>query len=314
MTAASLTTAFRAKPDVAEGQPALHVESVDKSYGRVRAVTGLSMTVGRGEMVALLGPNGAGKTTTISMLLGLAQPDRGRIEILGGTPAEATAGGKIGAMLQDGGLMRGVLVRELLAMLAQQYASPAPLADVYELAEISDIAGRRVDRLSGGQAQRVRLAMALVGAPELLILDEPTAAMDVEARRSFWSRITELAAAGRTVLFSTHYLEEADQYARRVIVMRAGQVVADGTPTVIKAAVGLRAVRFSSDQPERANEGLPGVTALTRVGQRFELRSSDTDATLRALLARDPTARDINVGDLGLEDAFVVLTTADRAA
>ncbi len=295
------------------GPDAIRLGKATKSFGSVRALVELDLRVRPGERVAILGPNGAGKTTTISLILGLATPDAGDVEVFGSTPAAATMAGRVGAMLQDGGLMRGVLVHELLAMLARQYRHPAPLHEVCELAQIGDVVDRRVDRLSGGQAQRVRLAIALIGAPELLVLDEPTAAMDPAARRAFWQQMDEQRSEGRTILFSTHYLEEADEHAERIVVLAGGRLVADGTPASIKASVGLRAVRFAADRTDGVL-GLPGVITMTTSGSRVELRSTDSDATLRALLALRPDAHHIDVGDIGLEEAFLALTRSAHAA
>ncbi len=295
---------------------AVRLDGVSKSFGPVAAVDDLSLTVRRGETVALLGPNGAGKTTTIGMLLGLLRPDRGAVRLFGGTPDEALRAGSVGAMLQDGGMMRGARVGELLEMLGRQYADPLPVGEAARIAQLGDLLGRRVDRLSGGQAQRLRVAVALIGNPELLVLDEPTAAMDVDARRAFWRDMDAQAAAGRTILFSTHYLEEADDHCDRVVVLASGRVIADDTPARIKASVGFRVLRFSVAATEHRPDfdDLPGVTSVKVSGRRIELLSNDTDAALRALLARRPDAHDIEVNGVDLEEAFVALTTSSVAA
>jgi ABC-2 type transport system ATP-binding protein len=285
-----------------------------RAFGPLRALKPLTLTVRPGERIALLGPNGAGKTTAISVMLGLLAPDTGSVRLFGQDPAAAIAAGRVGAMLQDGGLMRGVRVRELLAMLAAQYSAPISVERVCALAQLGGLEDRLVQQLSGGQSQRVRVAIALIGNPELLILDEPTAAMDVEARRTFWAAMAEQSAAGRTILFSTHYLEEADEIADRVILLAAGRLVADGTPEEIKASVGLRAVRFAADAPIDGLEHLPGVTSVAIRAKRVELYSTDTDATLRGLIAGHPGAREIEVGGIGLEEAFLALTDAADAA
>jgi ABC-2 type transport system ATP-binding protein len=288
---------------------AVRVDGVSRSYGAVRAVDGVSVTVRCGETVALLGPNGAGKTTTITMLLGLARPDEGTVEVLGMAPADAVARGLVGAMLQDGGMMPGVLVGELLAMVRNLFPAPLSLAETIAVAQLQGLEKRRVDRLSGGQSQRLRLAMALVGDPELLILDEPTAAMDVEARRNFWHEMRGFTDRGRTILFSTHYLEEADITADRIILMARGRVVADGTPSAIKDSVGLRVLRFSvRDTATSGFESLPGVVSASIHGNRIELRCRDTDVALRALLIARPDAHDIEVSGVALEDAFLSIT------
>jgi ABC-2 type transport system ATP-binding protein len=288
---------------------ALSLDGVSRSFGAVRAVDGVTMSVGRGETVALLGPNGAGKTTTITMLLGLMRPDDGTIAVLGTAPDVAVARGLVGAMLQDGGMMPGVQVGELLAMVRTLFPAPLSLDEAVIIAQLQGLEKRRVDRLSGGQSQRLRLAMALIGDPELLVLDEPTAAMDVEARRNFWHEMRGFTDRGRTILFSTHYLEEADLSADRIILMARGRVVADGTPSAIKNSVGLRVIRFSVPDGDAAGfETLPGAVAATVHGTRVELRCRDTDAALRALLAARPDAHDIEVAGVALEDAFISIT------
>ncbi len=286
----------------------VELSNVAPSFGPVPAVSGLTLSIRRGQTVALLGPNGAGKTTTISMMLGLLRPDEGRVRIFGATAGAAVASGRVGAMLQDGGLVRGVLVRELLEMLRGQYRSPMALDRVITIAQMQGLENRLVHRLSGGETQRLRLAIAFIGDPELLVLDEPTAAMDVEARRAFWGEMANQVKRGCTVLFSTHYLEEADEHCDRVLVLAAGRLVADGSPAAIKASVGTRAVRFSLDAGTDGLDGLPGVTSVRVVGGRVELHSTNTDATLRALLARRPDTHDIDIGGIGLEEAFLALS------
>jgi ABC-2 type transport system ATP-binding protein len=295
-------------PDPASDD-AVILARVSRSFGPVRAVEGLSMRVGRGETVALLGPNGAGKTTTITMLLGLERPDAGNIAVLGLSPGAAIARGLVGAMLQDGGMMPGVQIAELLAMVRTLFPAPLSLEEAITVAQLHGLERRRVDRLSGGQSQRLRLAMALIGDPELLILDEPTAAMDVEARRNFWHAMRGFVERGRTLMFSTHYLEEADSAADRIVLMARGRVVADGTPSAIKDSVGLRVIRFSVLRDGTAGlETLPGAVSVSASGDRVELRCRDTDATLRALLAARPDAYDIEVSGVALEDAFISIT------
>jgi ABC-2 type transport system ATP-binding protein len=199
-----------------------------KSFGAVGAVRGIDVSVAAGETVALLGPNGAGKSTTIDMLLGLLDPDAGAVSVFGTAPRAAIDRGAVGAMLQTGALIRDLTVRELVAMMGSLYPHPLPVEEVLDLTGISDIADRRRQKLSGGQTQRVRFAVALVSNPDLLVLDEPTVAMDVEARRDFWTTMREFASRGKTVLSATHYLEEADAYADRVVLMAHGSIVADG--------------------------------------------------------------------------------------
>ncbi len=280
------------------------------SKGVVHAVRGVDLEIARGETVALLGPNGAGKTTTIDMLLGLRRPDAGEVSLFGRPPADAVRSGAIGAMLQTGDLIRDVSVRELVAMVASLYPSPLGVDDTIAMAGLDQAADQRTQKLSGGQTQRVRFAIAVVGDPDLLVLDEPTAALDVEARRAFWSAMRDFTARGRTVLFATHYLEEADASSDRVIMLAAGKLVAEGPPTEIKAMVGSHTIKATLPGPDvTALGGLPGVTDAARHGEAIILVCHDSDAALRALIRRFPSVADIEVRGADLEEAFVRLTS-----
>ncbi len=275
----------------------------------MQAVRGVDITIAPGETVALLGPNGAGKSTTIDMLLGLSRPDAGTVTLFGLTPAEAIKRGAIGAMLQTGAVLRDLTVRELIDMMGSLYPNPLSVTETMELANVTDIADRKTNKLSGGQTQRVRFAVALVSNPDLLVLDEPTVAMDVEARRDFWATMRGFTSRGKTVVFATHYLEEADAYSDRIILMARGQIVADGPATEIKATVGLRTIRATVESPDlTALRTLPGVTAVEQHGESVLLSCSDSDAALRAFLPAYPQARDIEVTGAGLEQAFLELT------
>ncbi|GAB2470844.1 ABC transporter ATP-binding protein [Jatrophihabitans fulvus] len=283
--------------------------------GPVHAVAGLDLRIAPGETVALLGPNGAGKSTTIDMLLGLADPDAGRITVFGQQPTQATRSGAVGAMLQTGGLLPFMSVRELLVMMGALYRDPMPLDEVMRVTGIADIAGRRTDKLSGGQTQRVRAALALVSNPDLLVLDEPTIAMDVEGRHVFWEAVRDFARGGRTVLFATHYLDEADQYADRIVLMARGRVVADGPANEIKATVGSRTIRATVPGASLLELGrLPGVVATDSRGDSVILTCQDADTALRALLNGYEQARDIEVSGAGLEAAFLALTGDEPSA
>ncbi len=275
----------------------------------VPAVRGIDVSIAIGETVALLGPNGAGKSTTIDMVLGLSSPDSGTVSLLGGPPRDAVAHGMVGAMLQAGALIRDVKVRELIAMMAALHPDPLDVDEALELAGLADIAGRRTHKLSGGQAQRVRFAIALVPDPAVLILDEPTVGMDVEARRGFWLSVRDFAARGKTIIFATHYLEEADAYADRAVLMAHGRVVADGPTSEIRARVGTRTIRATlPDADLTALASLPGVTSADRRGESIVLICTDSDAAIRALVDVYPDARDMEIASAGLEDAFVELT------
>ncbi|MBM2618545.1 ABC transporter ATP-binding protein [Actinoplanes sp. LDG1-06] len=219
---------------------AIRVTGVSKRFGVVRAVDRLDLSVDRGCVMALLGPNGAGKTTAISMMLGLAPPDTGTVLLYEGSPVDAVRAGRVGAMLQDGAFVPGATVRDVVELARALYPRPLDTDRVLSVAGLTGLAGRRLDKLSGGEAQRARFAFALAGGPELLVLDEPSAAMDVAARQAFWTAVRSYAADGNTVLFSTHQLHEADEHADRIVVLAAGRVVADGTPAQVRVKAGVR--------------------------------------------------------------------------
>ena len=282
-----------------------------KSYGEVRAVRSVDLTIAPGETVALLGPNGAGKSTTIDMMLGLTRPDSGRVSLFGMSPTEAAAAGVVGGMLQTGSLIEHLRVRELVTMVASLYPRPLEVGDALALSGSSDLADRWTTKLSGGQAQRVRFAIALVANPDLLLLDEPTAALDVEARRDFWSSMRDVAARGKTVIFATHYLEEADAFADRIVLLGRGTVVADGPPSTIKARFGARTIRATLPGADIDTlRELAGVISVERRGDVVTLTCSDAEAALRALLGRFASAPDVEVRGAGLEEAFFALTAA----
>jgi ABC-2 type transport system ATP-binding protein len=291
----------------------VRLQNVVKSYGGaqrpIHAVRGIDVSIAAGETAALLGPNGAGKSTTIDMLLGLSTPDSGTVSVFSRSPREAVDAGLIGAMLQTGGLIRDLSIRELVAMMASLYPDPMDVEEALEVTGLKAIAGRRTHKLSGGQTQRARFALAIVSNPELLVLDEPTVALDVEGRREFWSIMREFAARGKTVLFATHYLEEADANADRVILMAHGRIVADGPTTEIKARVGRRTLRATLPNVDPSIlAGLPGVVSADQHGDAVILSCADSDQAVRALLERYPVAKDIEIAGGSLEDAFLELT------
>jgi len=291
----------------------IRLQALTKTFsspsGPIRAVRGVDLSIAAGETAALLGPNGAGKSTTIDMMLGLSKPDRGSVSVFGRPPREAVDAGMVGAMLQTGELIRDLSVRELVAMMAALYPNPMEVEEALELTGLGAMASQRTQKLSGGQTQRVRFAVAIVCNPDLLILDEPTVAMDVEGRREFWSIMREFASRGKTVLFATHYLEEADANADRAILMAHGRIVADGPTTEIKARVGRRTLRATLPDIEPAKLAeLPGVVSADRHGDAVILSCADSDRTIRALLERHPQAKDIEIVGAGLEAAFLELT------
>jgi len=285
------------------------LSQVSKSYGAVRAVRSLDLAIAPGETVALLGPNGAGKTTTIDMMLGLTRPDHGTISVFGVPPTKAVQAGWVGGMLQTGSPLDHLRVRELIALTASYYPAPLGVDGVLRLTGADAFAGQWTTKLSGGQAQRVRFAAALVGDPDLLLLDEPTAGIDVEGRRDFWQSMRDIAGQGKTVVFATHYLEEADAYADRIVLIAKGQVVADGPATEIKAQAASRTIRGTlPDADTAALRALPGVLAAERHGAAVILSCSDADAALRALLGAFAGIRDVEVRGGSLEEAFMELT------
>jgi ABC-2 type transport system ATP-binding protein len=289
----------------------LAVDAVDlhKGFGSVRAVDGVTLKVRAGEIVAFLGPNGAGKTTTIDMLLGLSHPDSGEVSIFGESPRAAIAHGLVSAVLQTGGLLKDITVRETLDLTASLFVDTRPVAEVMQRAGITEIANRRVGLCSGGQQQRLRFAMALLSDPGVLILDEPTTGMDVEGRRSFWAAIRADAARGRTVLFATHYLDEADEYADRIVLMSRGRIVADGPTSEIKNLVSGRVVQATLPGADAvALAALPGVDDVETKGDRVVIHTSDSDAVARHLLTTTD-ARDLEITAQNLESVFVALTS-----
>ncbi|MFC5785259.1 MULTISPECIES: ABC transporter ATP-binding protein [Streptomyces] len=299
----------------AQATEVVSFERVSKSYGDVRAVDGLTLDLHPGETVALLGPNGAGKSTTLDLLLGLRPADTGTVRVFGTSPRDAIVQGRVGAMLQSGGLMDEVTVAELVKLACGLHPKPYKPGDVMSRAGIAQIADRKVNKLSGGQEQRVRFALATAGANDLIVLDEPTTGMDVSARQAFWATMREQADQGRTVLFATHYLEEADAIADRVLVLHRGRLLADGTAAEIKARAGARKVAFDleGDIDEQALRALPFLTTLDVSGRTVRLQSSDADATVHALYGLGVYPRNLEVAGLGLEQAFVAITTAEEA-
>ncbi|HTS14293.1 MAG TPA: ABC transporter ATP-binding protein [Candidatus Sulfotelmatobacter sp.] len=288
---------------------AIELHDVHRTFGQVRAVDGVDLRLELGEIAALLGPNGAGKTTMIDMILGLGHPDQGTVQVLGMSPAAAVSGGLIAAVLQTGGLLKDLTVRETVRMTASLYTTARPVDEVLERAGIASIADRLVGKCSGGEQQRLRFALALLPDPALMALDEPTAGMDVEGRRDFWSAIRRDAEQGRTVLFATHYLEEADAYADRIILLRQGRIVADGTAAEVRNLSSGRSVRASLPAADEATlSHLPGVRSVEIRGDRVLIQTMDSDAVARYLLTSTP-ARDVEIVAHNLEEAFLALTT-----
>ena len=294
-------------PDVAS------LEHVTHRYGSVQALSDVTLDLAPGQVTALLGPNGAGKTTIVRVLTGLTRPSQGKARLFGGDPQDPVARRGLGVMLQIARVPDTLTVREHITLFSSYYPSPLPLADILRLTGLESLADRRYGKLSGGQQQRMLFALAICGNPRLLFLDEPTVGMDVESRRQFWDTVRTLAAAGRSILLTTHYLEEADALATRIVVLNRGRVIADGTPAAIKRQAAGRQVRCRTTLSAQALAALPGVQRVVAESTGATLLlSSDSDKTLRSLLAEDADAHDLEVRGAGLEEAFLALTEADR--
>jgi ABC-2 type transport system ATP-binding protein len=308
------TTALALQRPLDHLPAAVRFDGVTRRFGPVIALDGLDLAIEPGETVALLGPNGAGKSTAIALMLGLLEPTGGTVRTLGSVPREAVASGRVGSMLQSTGLPINVRVGELVRFARGLYPHPLAETTILERAGLTSLTGRALETLSGGEAQRVRFALAIAGDPDLVFLDEPTVAMDVETRRAFWADMRRAAADGRTILFATHYLEEADQVADRIIVLDRGRIVADGTGRSIRARVGSRTVRFDlpADAIDRERlAALPGVTDVDVRGDGVRLSTLDSDAVVRQLIRSDLPFRDLEVTAADLEDAFVALTNQE---
>ena len=297
---------------------AVDFDGVSRRFGATLALDGVRFQAGVGETIALLGPNGAGKSTAIGVMLGLLEPSDGTVRVLSQSPRAAVRSGRVGAMLQTATLPVGARVVELVELARGLYPNPLPRDAVLDRAGLADLAGRRADTLSGGEMQRVRFALAIAGDPDVIFLDEPTVAMDVESRRAFWADMRRYAADGRTVLFATHYLDEADQVADRIVVLDHGRIAADGSPSALKGSVAERTVRFVwpvAGSDDTVLLALPGVTAADRHGEVVSLQSTDSDATIRAIVDADIAFRQLEVAGATLDTAFLALTRrADSAA
>jgi ABC-2 type transport system ATP-binding protein len=280
-----------------------------KKYGDVEALKGVTLDIELGDVVAMLGPNGAGKTTSISLLLGLRQPTSGKALLFGLNPTDINARSRIGVMLQESGIPTMLKVRELVDLFRSYYPKPMASDRAIAMAGLEEKANALVKELSGGQRQRLYFALAVCGDPEVLFLDEPTVGMDVEGRRSFIERIAEFAHLGRTVVLTTHYLEEADQLAKRVIVIDRGLVIADASPQEIKSKVAGKRVRFTAVAlASKDLDGLP-ITTSTIADHTVQLLTNQPEAVLRELFRRGVELSDLEVSGADLEDAFISLTT-----
>ncbi len=319
MTSIAALPTTTALPAIPGSPSAVTFDAVGRRFGDTVALDRVSLDISAGETVALLGPNGAGKSTAIGIMLGLLEPSTGTARTLGLTPHDAVRSGRVGAMLQSSGLPLGARVGELVDLARALYPHPSPRDAILERAGLTALVGRRAETLSGGESQRVRFAIAIAGDPDLVFLDEPTVAMDVESRRSFWGDMRRFAEEGRTVLFATHYLDEADHVADRILVLDRGRVVGDGSPAALKATVTERTIRFAWPAAAQSDDAhltaLPGVLGVDRRGDDVTLRSTDADETVRALVAAGIAFRHLEVAGADLDTAFLALTSGgDRAA
>ncbi len=284
---------------------------VSKLYGQNMALRQVDLAVRSGEILALLGPNGAGKTSSVATMIGMIQPTRGQAKLFGLDPRNRQARMRCGVMLQISGLPDTLMVREHIELFSSYYPAPLPLGRVLATSGLERLANRPYRKLSGGEKQRLHFALAICGDPELLFLDEPTVGLDVESRRAFWDQIRSLTGQGRTVVLTTHYLEEADALADRIVVLRQGRIVAEGTPAQIKGRTAGRRVRIRTVLPEEEVAQIPGVTSLKRVGARLELLTQKAEPVVLTLLQRDPGLQDLEVGGVGLEEAFLDLVQSN---
>ena len=287
-----------------------------KRYKDVTAVEGLSLQLEAGRVTALLGPNGAGKTTTVRLLLGLTRPTSGSARLFGEDPSSPAARSRTGVMLQVANVPETLRVREHVHLFASYYRSPMPVDTALEIAGIASIANRKYGELSGGQKQRVHFAIAICGNPDLLFLDEPTVGLDVESRRAFWQEVRRQTSRGRAILLTTHYIEEADALADRVVVINKGAVVADGTPAEMKRLAASRRIRCVTSLAAAQIERIPGVSSVRQDGAATELLTNDAESVARELLAADTRLSGLEITGAGLEEAFLAITspTAARAS
>ena len=289
------------------------LDRVTRTYGDTVALRDVSLDIKEGRVLALLGPNGAGKTTAVKMLLGLASPTSGSATLFGIDPRRSAARRRTGAMLQVAKVPETLRVREHIELFRSYYPEPLSFSETIELAGLGGIENKMFGELSGGQKQRVLFALALCGDPDMLFLDEPTLGFDVEVRRAFWKQIRAFVSRGRTILLTTHYLEEADTLADRIVVIDRGSIVADGTPAEIKSRTSARRIRCETSTPAVVLGSLPGVTRVEVDGSRVEILASIAEPVVRELLRRDEHLSNLEVTGAGLEDAFLALTQQEAA-
>ena len=288
------------------------LEGVSKNYGAVRALRNVNFAVNAGQVVALLGPNGAGKTTAVKLLLGLMQPNAGKARVFGGDPTNPQNRMRAGAMLQVGRVPETLRVSEHIDLFSSYYPTPLPVEEVLAAAGLEKLRDRKFGDLSGGQRQRTLFALAICGNADLLFLDEPTVGLDVEARRALWEEIRRLVSRGKTVLLTTHYLEEADALADRIAVINQGEIIAEGTPAEIKAQTSGKRIRCITSLKLETLLQIPGVTDARHDREVAEIHAREAEPVVRALLALDASLSGLEIASAGLEEAFLALTQDNR--
>ncbi len=294
-------------------EPIAELEGVTKTYGSEVALDGVDLQIRPGRVTAILGPNGAGKTTSIRLMLGLGRPTAGEVRLFGQTPDRPERRTRTGVMLQTAALPSTLRVRELLELFRSYYPEPLDTDEVLHLASLEDTARQAYGTLSGGQRQRLHFGLALCGNPDLLFLDEPTVGLDVESRRLFWEQIRELTDSGRSIVLTTHYLEEADALADRIVLLQNGRICADGTPAEIKGRAANKRIRCVTSLPRADVEGIDGVLHVELDRAALEILTGDAEEVVRELLRRDDNLRDLEVLSAGIEDAFLALTGGARS-
>jgi len=291
-----------------EGPVVAQLKGVSKNYGDVKALRNVTLDVHAGEVVSVLGPNGAGKTTAVKLLLGLAGANAGTVNVFGGDPRNPKNRLRTGAMLQVARVPETLRVKEHVDLFSSYYPKPLPLAETLATAGLKEIANRKFGELSGGQKQRVLFALSICGDPDLILLDEPTVGLDVEARRVLWEEIRKLVSRGKTVLLTTHYLQEADALADRVVVINKGEIIAEGTPAQIKSRTAGKQIRCVSSLPVVEVCGIPGVLEVRADRDGILISTAVPDLVLRELFQRDERLSGVEVISAGLEEAFLALT------
>ena len=311
MTTATVRQTETRRPPEVVSTPVASLENVSKRFGSIEAVKDVDLVIRAGEVVALLGPNGAGKTTIVNLLLGLLRPSKGRVQVFGQSPNHPASRMRTAAMLQISGVPETLKVREHIELFRSYYPQPLPLKDAIEIAGLTGLENRLYGKLSGGQQQRLHLALTLSGNPDLLFLDEPTTGLDVASRRGLWEQVRQVIDQGRTVVLTTHYLEEADALADRIVLIDQGRIKADGTPAEIKAKTAAKRIRARTSIPMTDLQNWPGVSGVSQDGGATELLVTNAEAVTLKLFTADPNVHDLEVVSAGLEEAFLALTNGN---